>query len=99
MPTSTKCYDIGNGVHSADNLAQLVAFIEARAGRLRGFRFKDRSDHKSCPPSQAPRAANQQIGTGNGTTSAVQLVKHARRAPAHTCAPSPSLSRTRYWLQ
>jgi hypothetical protein len=26
-------------------------------------------------------------------------VKHARRAPAHTCAPSPSLSRTRYWLQ
>ena len=44
----------------------LVAFFEARNGRLHGFRFKDWGDHKSCLPSQAPAASDQQIGTGDG---------------------------------
>jgi uncharacterized protein (TIGR02217 family) len=48
---SRRCYNIGYGIRSADDLATVVAFFEARAGRLRGFRFKDWSDYKSCAAS------------------------------------------------
>lgn len=72
---SRRRYDIGYGVRSADDLAAVVAFFEARAGRLRGFRFKDWSDYKSCLPSLTPAASNQQIGVGNGATAAFQLAK------------------------
>ena len=43
--------------------------------RLHGFRFKDWGDHKSCLPSGAPLPTDQAIGTGDGTTTAFQLVK------------------------
>lgn len=36
--------------------AAVVAFFEARMGRLRGFRWKDWSDYKSCLPSATPSA-------------------------------------------
>ena len=39
------------GIRRADDLAAVVAFFEARNGRLHGFRFKDWGDHKSCLPS------------------------------------------------
>ena len=53
----------------------VVAFFEARNGRLHGFRFKDWADHKSCLPSGTPAPTDQVIGTGDGTTTAFQLVK------------------------
>jgi uncharacterized protein (TIGR02217 family) len=53
----------------------VVAFFEARNGRLHGFRFKDWADHKSCLPSAAPSPTDQTIGTGDDTTTAFQLVK------------------------
>jgi len=53
----------------------VVAFFEARNGRLHGFRFKDWGDHKSCLPSGTPSLSDQGIGTGDGTTTAFQLVK------------------------
>ena len=53
-----------------------MAFFEARNGRLHGFRFKDWGDHKSCLPSGTPSPTDQSIGTGDGTTTAFQLVKH-----------------------
>ena len=53
----------------------MVAFFEARNGRLHGFRFKDWGDHKSCLPSGTPSPTDQSIGTGDGTTTAFQLVK------------------------
>ncbi|MCV2449613.1 DUF2460 domain-containing protein, partial [Paracoccus sp. DMF] len=59
----------------ADDLAAVVAFFEARNGRLHGFRFKDWGDHKSCLPSGTPAPTDQVIGTGDGTTTAFQLVK------------------------
>ena len=63
------------GIRRADDLAAVVAFFEARNGRLHGFRFKDWGDHKSCLPSGTPFPTDQSIGTGDGTTTAFQLVK------------------------
>lgn len=73
---SRRRYDVSYGIRRADDLAAVVAFFEARNGRLHGFRFKDWSDYKSCAPSGIPASADQQIGTGDGTRTAFQLVKH-----------------------
>jgi uncharacterized protein (TIGR02217 family) len=53
----------------------VVAFFEARNGRLCGFRFKDWSDFKSCVPSVARGFADQPIGTGTGSNRFFQLAK------------------------
>ncbi|CUH17629.1 hypothetical protein JSE7799_00400 [Jannaschia seosinensis] len=72
---SRRRYDVAYGIRRADDLAAVVSFFEARNGRLHGFRFKDWADHKSCLPSQTPAPTDQPIGTGDGTTTAFQLVK------------------------
>jgi uncharacterized protein (TIGR02217 family) len=72
---SRRRYDVAYGIRRADDLAAVVAFFEARNGRLHGFRFKDWADYKSCLPSQTITPLDQSIGTGNGTTTAFQLVK------------------------
>lgn len=71
---SRRRYDVSYGVRRA-GAAAVVAFFEARNGRLHAFRFKDWSDYKSCLPSAAPAATDQIIGTGNGSTTVFQLVK------------------------
>ena len=68
-------YDVAYGIRRADDLAAVVAFFEARNGRLHGFRFKDWADFKSCLPSQTPGATNQPIGTGTGAATQFQLTK------------------------
>src|SRR5919106_504993 len=68
-------YDVSYGIRRADDLAAVVAFFEARSGRLHGFRFKDWSDYRSGPPSQAPSPLDQPIGLGDGTSTTFQLVK------------------------
>jgi len=72
---SRRRFDAAYGIRRADDLAAVVAFFEARNGRLYGFRWKDWADYKSCLPSGTPAATDQQIGTGDGTTTAFQLVK------------------------
>jgi len=72
---SRRRYDAAYGIRRADDLAAVVAFFEARNGRLYGFRWKDWADYKSCLPSQTPAATDQTIGTGDGTKTAFQLVK------------------------
>jgi uncharacterized protein (TIGR02217 family) len=72
---SRRRYDVAYGIRRADDLAAVVAFFEARNGRLHGFRFKDWADFKSCLPSQTPGATNQPIGTGNGVATLYQLTK------------------------
>ncbi|MCU9849346.1 DUF2460 domain-containing protein [Defluviimonas sp. WL0024] len=72
---SRRRYDVAYGIRRADDLAAVVAFFEARNGRLCGFRFKDWADFKSCLPSQAPGPADQPIGTGNGSATQFQLAK------------------------
>ena len=72
---SRRRYDVAYGIRRADDLAAVVAFFEARNGRLHGFRFKDWADFKSCLPSQTPSPTNQPIGTGNGATTQFPLTK------------------------
>ena len=68
-------YDVAYGIRRADDLAAVVAFFEARNGRLHGFRYKDWADYKSALPSQAITATDQQIGTGTGSLKTFQLSK------------------------
>ena len=72
---SRRRYDVAYGIRRADDLAAVVAFFEARNGRLHGFRFKDWGDHKSCLPSGTPSPTDQQIGTGDGANTQFQLLK------------------------
>ncbi len=72
---SRRRYDAGSGVKTLDELAAVVAFFEERRGRLHAFRFRDRADCRSGPPSAAPTPTDQRIGTGDGSTTAFALVK------------------------
>jgi len=72
---SRRRFDVVYGIRRADDLAAVVAFFEARNGRLHGFRYKDWADYKSSLPSQAITATDQQIGTGNGRLKTFQLAK------------------------
>jgi len=72
---SRRRYDVAYGIRRADDLALVVAFFEARNGRLHGFRYKDWADYKSALPSQAITAIDQQIGTGTGSQQTFQLAK------------------------
>jgi uncharacterized protein (TIGR02217 family) len=72
---SRRRYDVAYGIRRADDLAAVVAFFEARNGRLHGFRYKDWADYKSALPSQAITATDQQIGTGTGSQQTFQLGK------------------------
>ena len=60
-------YNVAHGVKTKPQLDALIAFFRARKGRAYGFRFKDWTDYQ---------ASNEMIGTGNGTTTQFQLVKH-----------------------
>jgi len=72
---SRRTWNAGWGVKSLNELHAVIAFFEERRGRLYGFRWRDPSDWKSCPPEDAPTALDQAIGTGDGTTVAFQLRK------------------------
>jgi len=60
-------YNVAHGVKTKTQLDALIAFFRARKGRACGFRFKDWTDYT---------ANSQHIGTGDGTTTQFQLVKH-----------------------
>ena len=73
---SRRRWDVGGAAVKADVAHELIAFFEARRGRMHGFRFRDPVDWKSCAPSQAVAAADQALGVGDGETTEFQLVKH-----------------------
>jgi uncharacterized protein (TIGR02217 family) len=72
---SRRTWNAGWGIKSLDDLHAVIAFFEERRGRLHGFRWRDPTDFKSCPPGSTPTALDQEIGTGDGTTAAFQLAK------------------------
>ena len=72
---SRRRYDAGIGVRSLDDLAAVLAFFEARAGRLYGFRWKDWADFQSCLPSETPGFTDQTLGEGDGAQTVFQLGK------------------------
>ena len=68
-------YLIGAGVKSLVDAAELLAFFEAREGRLYGFRFKDFADFKSCALNATPSPCDQILGTGDGIRTQFVLRK------------------------
>ncbi|MGK2872440.1 MAG: phage distal tail protein, Rcc01695 family [Alphaproteobacteria bacterium] len=73
---SRRRYNAGYGVRSLADIHQVIAFFEARSGRLHGFRFKDFSDFQSPPPGSAISPNDQIIGTGDGVALGFQLYKN-----------------------
>lgn len=72
---SRRHWDAGSGIRSLDALYDVLAFFEARRGRLRGFLYRDPLDDRSCAPSRTPTSGDQLLGTGDGTTASFALVK------------------------
>lgn len=66
-------WDVGSGLATRDQAAELIAFFRARRGRAFAFRFKDYADFVM------PR---QQIGTTNGTLATYQIFKRYTSGPA-----------------
>lgn len=68
-------YDIGGAVRTLDQMHELIAFFEARRGKLHGFRFRDPFDAKSCAPSVTPAPGDQLLGEGDGVRVSFALLK------------------------
>ncbi|KQT88559.1 DUF2460 domain-containing protein [Aurantimonas sp. Leaf443] len=68
-------YDAGGGVRSLEDLAAVLAFFEARRGRLVGFRFRDPFDHSSAAWGRATTPFDQPLGTGDGVRRDFALAK------------------------
>lgn len=79
---SRRAYDVGYGVKTLDDLHAVIAFFEARMGRLYGFRLQDFTDCKSCAPGGTIAATDQSLGTGDGSTTVFQLKKVYASGPA-----------------
>lgn len=75
---SRRRYDAGLGLRSLEDIELLIAFFEARQGQLYGFRWKDWSDYKSARPSADVSFDDQEIATGDGSTTVFQLSKTYR---------------------
>jgi uncharacterized protein (TIGR02217 family) len=71
-------YDAGLGLRSLDDLAQVVAFFEARGGALHGFRWKDWSDYCSGLPSAPVTPTDQFLGEGDAIGRSFALRKAYR---------------------
>ncbi|MEO0983269.1 MAG: DUF2460 domain-containing protein [Pseudomonadota bacterium] len=79
---SRRRFNAGYGVKSLADIEDVIAFFEARHGRLYAFRFRDPFDFKSCRASETPSAADQLIGTGDGAAIDFPLLKRYASGPA-----------------
>jgi uncharacterized protein (TIGR02217 family) len=78
---SRREYDAGLGIRDIDDMHDVLAFFEARLGRLFGFRWRDWADYKSCSPGKTISRADQNIGIGDGIRKKFQLVKAYTSGP------------------
>ncbi len=72
---SRRRWDVGSAISDLASLEAVVAFFEARGGKLRSFRFRDGLDDRSCEVGGIPSADDQVIGVGDGEQSTFALVK------------------------
>lgn len=72
---SRRRWDVGGTAVRSDAAHALIAFFEARGGRMHGFRLRDPVDWKSCAPGEAISATDQPLGVGDGETTVFQLGK------------------------
>jgi uncharacterized protein (TIGR02217 family) len=80
-------YDAGVGLRSLDDIQTVLAFFEARMGRLHGFRWRDWADGKSCAPSAEPGPRDVEIGAGDGAATRFRLRKLYRSGPSSYARP------------
>lgn len=78
---SRRRYNAGLGVRSLNDVHTLIAFFEARQGRLHGFRWKDWADFRSGAPLSTTSPADQVIGTGTGSLKTFALRKTYSSGP------------------
>jgi uncharacterized protein (TIGR02217 family) len=64
---SRRRYNAGYGIKSRADMQAVLDFFEERRGRFHSFLWRDGLDHSSNGP--------QALGTGDGTTTELQLVK------------------------
>lgn len=69
-------FDVGPGVRSEADCAELLRFFRARRGPARGFRLRDPLDHSSAEIGGAPHHSDQILGEGDGVRSDFALIKH-----------------------
>ncbi|MFD1912131.1 TIGR02217 family protein [Halodurantibacterium flavum] len=84
---SRRRYDAGLGLRGLEDLAELIAFFEARAGQMHGFRWKDWADYRSAPFGRPISAEDQVLGTGDGARTEFGLVKAYVSGPATYLRP------------
>jgi len=84
---SRRSFNAGYGVKSIADIEDVIAFFEARHGRLYGFRFRDPFDFKSCRIGEAIGAADQLIGTGDDSETDFQLIKRYSSGAASYARP------------
>ncbi|MEL7486437.1 MAG: DUF2460 domain-containing protein [Pseudomonadota bacterium] len=72
---SRRRYNAGYGIKSLADIEAMIAFFEARRGRLYGFRFRDPFDWTSGAIGAGLDAGDQILGTGDGATTVFPLVK------------------------
>lgn len=75
---SRRRYDAGVAMRSLDDIAEVIAFFEARQGQVYGFRWKDWSDYKSGRAGAEPEYHDQIIAIGDDVTAKWQLMKTYR---------------------
>lgn len=79
---SRRRFNAGYGVKSLSDIEAIIAFFEARQGRLYAFRFRDPFDHKSCALDETPAHDDQLIATGDGVETDFPLLKRYESGPA-----------------
>lgn len=84
---SRRRFDAGMGLRSLEDLETVIAFFEARAGQLHGFRWKDWSDFKSAPARVEPAFGDQEIARGDGQQVRFQLTKSYISGPGRYARP------------
>lgn len=84
---SRRAFNAGYGVKSIADIEDVIAFFEARHGRLYGFRFRDPFDFKSCRVAETPAPDDQLLGTGDGEATQFQLVKRYASGAASYARP------------
>jgi uncharacterized protein (TIGR02217 family) len=79
---SRRRYDAGYGVKTLADIHAVIAFFEARNGRLHAFRYRDPLDFQSAAPGTAVSPLDQPLGTGDGATKVFQLNKTYTSGPS-----------------
>lgn len=74
-------FDVGPGIRSEAELAELIAFFRARRGAAKGFLISDPYDHSSNGMTGTPTKSDQLIGTGDGANTDFQLIKSYGNGP------------------